>query len=111
MLNTFPHTITIVTPSETTDPYGNTVLDFDTPASSVTVAAYVQPKGSGEATLDASREAQVRAFKCFTAASPMTGVERVTWGGVVYDVIGPSQRWDSPRGLHHYETALRVVEG
>lgn len=108
-LTTLPHTVTVLTPATTTDVYGNTVLDWDN-ATSATRRAYMQPTGADEVTQQASREAQVREYRCFDN-SGFAGTERVTWASLTFDVVGPSRRWDTPRGLHHYETAMRVVEG
>lgn len=107
-LVTLPHAVTVTTPTTTTDAYGNTVTTW-TGAASQTVRAYVQPLYMDENT-SWPREALVRTYRMFTV-TPLTGLERITWNGLTLNVDGPSQQWDTPRGIHHYETMLALVEG
>jgi len=109
-LTTLPHTITVTTPGTTTDAYGNVDLSWTTGATTAARRAYVQPVDASEETQSATREALVREYRCFDVAG-FTGLERVAWAGLTLQVIGPSRRWDTPRGISHYETALRIVEG
>ena len=109
-LTTLPHVINVTTPGSTTDVYGNTVPSWTTGATTVSRRAYVQPTDATEDTQSATREALAREYRCFTL-NALTGLERVAWSGMTLEVIGPSRRWDTPRGTHHYETALRIVEG
>lgn len=109
-LTTLPHSITVTTPGTTTDTYGNTVASWTTGATTAVRRAYVQPADATEVNQSATREALVREYRVFTVAA-FVGNERVAWSSLTLEVIGPSRRWDTPRGIHHYETALRIVEG
>ncbi len=44
------------------------------------------------------------------AGADLEGSDRVEWGGRVFEVVGPPVRARSPRGEHHLEAKLRLVE-
>lgn len=112
-LTTLPHSLTVITPGTTTDAYGNTTLNYTVGAGGATSSTrrgYVQPVDATEVNQSATREAMVREYRCFDVVG-FTGLERVTWSSLTLQVVGPSRRWDTPRGTHHYETMMRLVEG
>jgi hypothetical protein len=37
--------------------------------------------------------------------------DRIVFEGLPYDVLGPSRRYDTPDGPHHYESTMMRVEG
>lgn len=102
--------VTILNPTTTTtDRYNNTVLVWDTPASTPAKAWIAQTTTSEEFT---ERDATVEELAAtFAADAPLTSRSRVDVDGVVYEVVGtPRVAW-TPRGAHHTEVQLRAVTG
>jgi hypothetical protein len=105
-LRLLPHTVTVISPTITTGVYGEQVRTYGTTGTSI--RAYVQPEGGSE--LNEARNAESLALQMFTVDS-LAADDRVSWEGMTFDVIGPARRFDTPRGLHHYESSLRRVAG
>lgn len=103
------HDVTVLTPAAEADRYGGTVKRWDT-ATSSTVKGWVSQQSRSE-NLD-GREAQVSGWVLFLHPdATITGKDRVVWEGITFEVDGPPNPASSPRGLHHYEVPLRVVDG
>ena len=103
------HDVTVVTPGSTTDRYGNTVADWAT-STSTTVKGWIT-QSSGTENED-GRDAQIGEWRLFLPAGTVVdGHARVEWGGITFEVVGPPERAWTPRGEHHVEVQLRVVEG
>jgi hypothetical protein len=112
-----PHTITIRTPGETTDAYGNTVPDWDT-ATTRTAAAYVRPQSTsvrpaGNEHVEVGRDVSERSWQVHTNDSAITVTDRIVWDGVTYEVDGDPLRWVSAPGgrLSFTKVQLRRVDG
>ena len=103
------HDVTIITPGTTTGRYGDAVKDWTT-ATSTPAKGWVARTGQQE--VNDGREAQVSEWKCFLPAdAAVTGHDRVTWDGITFEVDGPPVPAWTPRGEHHIEVPLRVVDG
>jgi hypothetical protein len=103
------HRIGIVTPAATVDAYGNTVDDWAT-ATTVDTVGWVAQPGNDEDTAD--RDQQTRLWKLFAPDDTViTGHDRVTWQTLTFEVVGPPFRSWTPRGEHHIEADLKLVEG
>lgn len=103
------HDVTILTPGTTANRYGDSTPNWAT-ATSVASKAWVSQRSSVE-DLD-HREAQVSGWVVFLPEdTAITGRDRVVWGSVTFEVDGPPNRAWTPRGEHHVEANLRVVDG
>lgn len=101
------HDVTVITASDTTDGNGFTKKAWTTGS---TIKGWISQQSSTE--VRDGREAQVSTWVLFVE-SPNTveGVDRVSWSGVTFDVDGaPRHAW-TPRGEHHVEVPLTVVDG
>lgn len=103
------HDVDILTAADDEDRYGNTVKDWDN-ATSAAVKGWVSQRSRLED--HDQREAQVSEWVLFLHPdATISGLNRVRWGGITFEVEGPPNPTWSPRGLHHYEVPLRVVTG
>ena len=114
-----PHTITIVTPVEVTDGYGNTVLSYnlDDGATTRQASAYVRPlggtQGASAPEVTDGRDAVSSAWQVHTNDSAVTALERIEHEGVAYEIDGKPNIWDTdPRGRPgHTKLQMRRVDG
>lgn len=103
------HDVTVVTPGSTTDRYGNLVPDWAA-STSTTVKGWISQSSGSED--ENGRDAQIGEWTLFLPAGvEIDGRARVAWSGVTFEVVGPPRRAWTPRGEHHVEVQLRVVEG
>lgn len=103
------HDVTVLTAATVTDRYGNAAKDWDT-ATEATVKGWVSQRSASEDR--DHREAQVSDWVLFLHPdATVTGHNRIQWEGITFEVDGPANPAWSPRGLHHYEVPLRVVDG
>ena len=107
------HPIEIVRAGTTTDAYGNTIDNWSS-STSVETVGWVTDRGvpgsPAENTRD--RDQQTRLWKLYVPAdTDITGHDRVVWYTLTFEVIGPPVRAWTPRGEHHVEADLRLVEG
>lgn len=103
------HDVTIVHAAETTGRYGDSEADWAN-ATRVDSKAWVAQRSSIEAV--EHREGLVSDWVVYLPpAVEITGRDRIEWGDLTFEVIGAPLPAHTPRGLHHYEAALRVVEG
>lgn len=122
MINTglYPHTVTRVRPSTSVDGYNNTVLDYDTPASTASVQGRLIAKTT-DRLFDAltparGRDAEVETWEFLTNESDILADDRLQWthparGLIDFEVEGqpmPRYRRDS---YSHTKVMLRIVEG
>jgi head-tail adaptor len=105
-----PHTITVITPTLTTDSYGNTVQSWATPAERQ-VIAYVRPAPASEDIVD--RNTVTAVWQVHTNDQAITALNRIRHNGVVYEVDGRPLTWDkAPDGkTGHTKLLLRRVDG
>lgn len=114
-----PHTITIITPAEVEDAYGNTVLTYDPElgATTRTAAAYVRPfggiQGSSATEVTVDRDAVTAAWQVHTNDANVTALNRITYDGVAHEVDGKPNVWvTDPRGRPgHTKLLIRRVDG
>lgn len=101
------HDVTILRPAAATDANGFTVKGATTSAS---VKGWVTQLTSTEDRN--GREAQVSAWRLFCHPDTVIlGTDRIQWGSTVFEVDGAAQHAWTPRGEHHVEVPLRVVDG
>lgn len=108
------HEVTVIRPSERTDRYGNTVRDYDAPASATEVRAWMQQDRHREPAED-GRDLLTQRWLMVTDHLDVHAFDRVQWdapsGRLVFEVEGPPAPMMTPRGAHHLEATLRIVEG
>ena len=103
------HDIEIVRAAAATDVYGNTTDNWAT-ATTVDTVGWVTQRDNDEDTSD--RDQQTRLWTLYVPAdTDITGHDRVVWGDLTFDVVGPPHRAWTPRGEHHIEADLKLVEG
>lgn len=108
------HDVTVLTAGSTTDRYGATVKDWGN-ATERDVRGWVSQREALEDRTD-GREAQIQGWILYLpAGDAITGHNRVRWNdptpAVTFEVDGPPDPAWSPRGEHHIEVRLRVVDG
>ena len=99
--------VTILTPTTSTDRYGNSIA---TSWTSTVTKGWLDQQTSSEG--DGLRRDQDTEWVLFLAADTViTGRDRVQVGSDVYEVAGnPNRAW-TPAGEHHVEARLRRVDG
>ena len=103
------HDVTILTPATTTNRYNDAEKDWDN-ATETTVKGWVSQRSQIEDR--EQREAQVSDWILYLHPDEtITGLDRVVWSGITFEVDGPANPAWSPRGQHHLEVPLRVVDG
>lgn len=93
-----------------TDRYGNDAPTFHEQEHWIEAWAYVQPVNSVEEQADMNR----RVSEYTLLVGPQTELEadfRVEVDGRDFEVIGEPQVFRTPRGVHHVEATIRIVEG
>jgi plastocyanin len=106
------HDVTVVHAGTGTNVYGDTTKDWAT-ATRTGVRGWVSQTSQSE-VLD-GREAQVSEWVVFLPPEvTVAGGDRIEWAdlpAVTFEVDGPPNPARTPRGPHHIEARLRVVEG
>lgn len=105
------HDVTLIRAGSVESRYGDDVKDWSA-ASETTVKGWVAQRDRSEDR--DSREAQVTGWVLFLpAGTDITGLDRVGWEGLTFEVDGPQLPAWSPRmnAVHHIEINLRRVEG
>lgn len=103
------HDVTIVRAAGVEDDYGNQAKDWAAATRTPTKAWVVQ---TGALEDRQHREAQLgQWFAYFPAGVDVTGRDRVEWGDRTFEVAGPPTTANTPRGPHHIEARLELVEG
>lgn len=103
------HDITILTPLDVENRYGGTDRIWDG-ATETAARGWVSQRSTTEEIV--GREAQVSDWVLFLhPEATITGLDRVRWGSITFEVAGePLPAW-TPRGQHHIEVPLRLVDG
>ncbi len=121
-LNTalFPHVVTRVRPSTSVDSYGNTVLDYVTPASTATVEGRLIAKTT-DRFIDVvqpakGRDAEIETWEFLTNESDFLADDRFQWvhpsrGAITFEVEGQPMPRYTRDSFHHTKIQLRIVEG
>ncbi len=103
------HDVTILTAARAENRYGREEKDWSS-ATETTAKGWVSQSSRSE-VID-GREAQVSSWVLFLHPDAvLDGLDRVRWEGITFEVDGPPNPAWTPRGLHHYEAPLRVVDG
>lgn len=108
----FPHLVIAVQPVVSTDRNGSTVRSYkesDGATRVPNVPAWVQQSSADETHSD-GRNAAVSDWVAFTLFE-FSRFDRLEWNGKTFEVEGEPNPLYTPRGLHHHEVGLRVVEG
>jgi hypothetical protein len=105
-----PHTVTRIRPSTTTQ-YGNALPNYTVPpATSTTMAAWMQ-QDEREEEFAEGRDPLDQLWLMVTNDSDVLGLDRITWDGRTFEVTGPPAPVYTPAGYHHTESTLRIVQG
>ncbi len=105
------HDVTLVRSGSATSRYGDSVRDWSTAARTES-RGWVAQRDRTE-VVD-GREAQVHGHVVYLpAGTDVTGLDRVEWDGLTFEVTGPPNRaWSAlKRAEHHIELDVRLVEG
>lgn len=105
-----PHSVVLVRPSSSTDAYGNTVYAYAGSATRTTIAAWLQQDKRTEPRTD-GRDPLEQVWLIMTNHEDITGLDRIEYDSIVYEVEGPPEKVYTPAGVHHVEATLRVVAG
>ena len=105
----FIHDITVRRAARTTGRGADQVADWsdttDTP-----IRGWVAQQSTGDSRQGRSGDVSSWLLQCPATADVRPG-DRIIWSGMTFDVDGrPNPAW-TPRGEHHTEVALRLVEG
>ena len=110
-----PHMVEVEHPGTRTDRYGNQVVDWSA-STRTPVEAWLQQNTGAEDT--DQRDAQIGEWLMVcnpvdAGGGPLTvhGADRVHWGELSFEVIGPPGPAYTPTEFHHYEIRLKSVEG
>lgn len=105
--------VTIVTPTTSTDAYGNTTTDYGVGASRVTVKGRVQPADTDEDAVGTAGRGRVATeyVVSLPAAAPVTSESRLEWSGLVLDVVGDPQVRRGVVSPRPVEVRARLVRG
>jgi hypothetical protein len=103
------HDLTIVRPGTATGRGSDVVKDWAT-ATDTAATGWIAQANADDVRDD--RAGDVSEWTLQTAAATdIAPGDRVVWGDLTFDVVGrPNPAW-TPRGEHHIEARLRVVEG
>lgn len=103
------HDVTILTAAASTSRYGDSEPDWAT-AASAAVKGWISQRSTSEDT--DHRTAEISDWILYLdTGTTITAANRVTWSGITFEVAGPVNPAWSPRGEHHLEVPLRVVDG
>jgi head-tail adaptor len=102
-------TVVLLHPGAGSDDYGNPVPTWALGAASQTVSAVVQQIGRAEQTSDRDTPASDWLL-VVPAGTAISAYDRVRWQGATFEVIGKPAPWSTPRGPHHLEARIRLVE-
>jgi hypothetical protein len=103
------HDVTIVRPATTTGRGSDVVKDWANATETAATGWVAQMTNSD---VRDTRSGDVSEWVLQTAATTdIAPGDRVVWGVMLFDVVGhPNPAW-TPRGEHHTEARLRLVEG
>lgn len=106
-----PHKITLVTPIEIADEYGNPVstLDYGSAARRRDALGLMQPQASTEKA-QPGRQVMIARWRLFIRTR-LAASERVEWRGRVFEVEAAPEVWSTHQGHRHTEATLRLVGG
>jgi head-tail adaptor len=103
-------TVTIKRAGSTTDRYGASVKNWNT-ATTTATTGWLSQASSVEVN-DLGREGQESLWTLVLPVdTDILGGDRVTIEGTTYEVDGPPNRAWTPRGEHHVEARLKLVQG
>lgn len=105
------HTVSILTPAETTDRRGSTVKDWAEATTQAGVAAWMHQRSTVE--IRDGREARVTSWAAFLpATATITAMDRIVWDSRTFEVAGdPLPAHGGDGSVHHYEVPLKIVGG
>lgn len=103
-----PHTLTVLAAGTSTDSRGDEVLTF----SESTVRGWIQQiRRPPEETLG-DRDERVSRWTLLSTETPnLTALDRITWNEKAFQVDGQPDHLTTPRGYHHTEALLVLMEG
>lgn len=99
-----------IQPASTTNSYGDTVTDWSEDAvTSTTINVMIEQKTSTEQR--DGRDVTVTTLALFTNELAVDAAHRIVWDGRTYEIEGEPAVIQTPRGPHHLEATIRIVEG
>lgn len=111
MITTLPHTVTVVTPGETENRYGDTVEDWEAGSTEEEMPGWVQHRSS-TTQVGENRAAVVTTWMLIVGPeAPIVAGGRVVWEGRTFRIVGEPHQLTSPAGVHHIEAQLETVDG
>lgn len=102
--------IAVITAATLVDDYHNEELDWSSATSSPVFGCSVQPGGGTQDVTN--REAITTLYTVWAPLGTLVAdVNRVAYSGVVYDIDGPIERWETGDRLDHLVLRLKAVAG
>lgn len=108
LVRTTPVTILRAPPVE--DRYGNQAPDWEN-ADETDTTGWKWQQSSGETTIEGRDASTTIEMLALPAGADIVDTDRVRIGADVYDVNGRPDRLSTPRGEHHIEVNLKLVDG
>ena len=104
------HDVIILRPALGTSRYGDARKDWVT-STEIETSGWVARRSESEDRSE-GREAQVSEWVLYLDAdADIQAGDRVVWESTTFEVDGPPNHAHTPRGEHHVEADLRLVEG
>jgi hypothetical protein len=105
----FVHDIIIRRPAVKAGRGSDSVADFDN-ATDVDATGWIAQSSTDDVRSARTGDASEWLLQTSSATDLRPG-DRVVWGDYTFDVVGrPNPAW-TPKGVHHVEARLRLVEG
>lgn len=101
------HSATWIVPTTSTDGHGNTVRTY---GSGTSITGRFQQNAAAEPRTD-GRDPLVRQWTLFTNQDGISGLDRIVFGSLTFEVDGPPAPTYDGSDFHHAEVALKLVDG
>lgn len=105
-----PHTFNVVTPRLSSDRYGSRTYDYGPAATRTPATGWLQLRTSTDLN-EVTRPAGSNAEWILYTRHQVGPLDRIEWQGHSFQVDGLVYPVSSPRGVHHLQIHLRLVEG
>lgn len=105
----FVHPVTVVTPAERADSYGNAVADWASAQRRDALGWFAQDTTTE--VIDGRETITSDWSLSLPATDPITARDRIERNGRTYTIVGEVQPGETPAGTHHLVVHLRTFTG